>query len=142
MPPGDFDDIDRDDRDDDRFEDRYSRRDDRRRRRYDDDYDDDDDYDFGRRRRWREPHRGTLILVLGIVGLAGGLIACLPVLCCPFAWFMGSNDLAKMRAGTMDYSGYGTTQAGYVLGIIGTLLFLAAIAFFCIVFGIVGAKGR
>jgi hypothetical protein len=124
MPRRDYDD---DDRDEDRYEDRYSRRADRRSR-YDDDYDDDDDYDYGRRRRWREPHRGTLILVLGIVGVAGGFVICLPILCCPFAWAMGSTDLAKMRAGTMDYAGYSSTQAGYVLGIIGSLLILGGIA--------------
>jgi hypothetical protein len=123
------------DRDEDRLEDRYSRRDDRRSRRddNDDDYDDGDDYD---RRRWREPHRGTLILVLGICGL----VVC--GLCAPAAWIMGSADLAKMRAGSMDPSGYGSTQAGWVLGIIGTLLILAAVAFLCVLFGIVGVNAR
>jgi hypothetical protein len=143
MPRRDYDDMDdryndRDHRDDvrreDRYsrrEDRYSRRDDRRSRRYDDD--DDDDYDYGRR-RWREPHRGALILILGICGL----MVC--ILCAPAAWIMGSQDLAKISAGTMDPEGYGSTQAGYVLGIIGTVLFLGIVAFFCVVFGLVGAK--
>jgi hypothetical protein len=118
-----------DDERDYRFDDRYSRRDDRRRGRYDDDYDDYDDYEF-RRTRLRDPHRGTLILVLGIVGLVGGLVACLPILCCPFAWLMGAGDLARMRAGTMDFSGYSNTHAGYVLGIIGSVLVLGGIAVF------------
>jgi hypothetical protein len=124
-----YDERDRD-RDDDRGEDRYSRRDDRRSSRYDD-----DDDEFGRG-RWREPHRGTLILVLGICGL----VVC--GLCAPAAWIMGNGDLAKMRAGTMDPSGYGSTQAGWVLGIIGTLLILATIGFLCVIFGIMGAKMR
>ncbi len=77
-----------------------------------------------------------MILVLGICGL----VVC--GLCAPIAWVLGSQDLAKMRAGTMDYSGYGSTQAGYVLGVIGTVLILLAIAFFCVVFGLIGVKGR
>ena len=44
-----------------------------------------------------EPHRGTLILVLGILSL---------VLCSFFtgipAWIMGKDDLAKIKAGQMD----------------------------------------
>lgn len=61
------------------------------------------------------PHRGTTILVLGILGL---------VLCAPlgvFAWVMGKGDLAKIDAGAMDPAGRGTTQAGMILGIIGTI---------------------
>ena len=34
---------------------------------------------------------------------------------------MGATDLAKMRRGEMDNSGYSITQAGYILGIIGTV---------------------
>jgi predicted Zn finger-like uncharacterized protein len=63
-----------------------------------------------------EPHRGGLVLALGILGL---------VLCYflgPFAWYMGAQDLDKMRRGVMDKSGYGVTQAGYILGIIATIL--------------------
>ncbi len=63
-----------------------------------------------------EPHRGGLVLTLGILGL---------VLCGflgPFAWYMGAQDLDKMRRGVMDKSGYGVTQAGYILGIIATIL--------------------
>lgn len=147
MPRRDFDDEDddrdsrrsRDPREDDRY-DRYQRDDDRHeprsrddRRRDRDAYDDDDDYDYGRRRRL-EDHRGTLILVLGLCGV----LVC--ALCAPAAWIMGSQDLAKMRAGQMDYAGYGQTQAGYVLGIIGTLLTLGAIILVVLLLGVV-AKG-
>jgi predicted Zn finger-like uncharacterized protein len=62
-----------------------------------------------------EPHRGGLVLTLGILGL---------VLCGflgPVAWYMGAEDLDKMRRGVMDKSGYGATQAGYILGIIATV---------------------
>ena len=63
-----------------------------------------------------KPHRGTLVLVFGILGL---------VLCAPFgiaAWIMGSGDLKQMDAGQMEPSGRGLTNAGKICGIIATVL--------------------
>jgi hypothetical protein len=63
-----------------------------------------------------QPHRGTMILVFGILGL---------VVCLPFgivAWVMGNADLKAMDAGTMDPEGRGTTQAGKIIGMIATIL--------------------
>jgi hypothetical protein len=68
-----------------------------------------------------KPHRGTLILVLGILGL----VICTPVAI--FAWLLGSADLKEMDAGTMDPSGRGNTQAGRICGIIGTILLIISI---------------
>ncbi len=62
------------------------------------------------------PHRGALILTFGILG-----VAC----CFPFgiaAWVMGNNDMKQIEAGTMDPTGKGTTNAGKICGIIGTVL--------------------
>ncbi len=63
-----------------------------------------------------KPHRGTTILVLGILSL----------LCCGLlgipAWLMGNADLKEMAAGTMDPAGQGTTNAGKICGIIGTVI--------------------
>jgi len=60
-----------------------------------------------------EPHRGTLILVLGILSL---------VLCSFFtgipAWIMGKGDLAKIKDGMMDPEGEGPTKAGMICCII------------------------
>ncbi|MHC4694905.1 MAG: CCC motif membrane protein [Planctomycetota bacterium] len=59
------------------------------------------------------PHRGTLILVFGI----------LSIVCCLIfgivAWVMASKDLKEMAAGRMDPSGQGITKAGMICGIIG-----------------------
>jgi hypothetical protein len=102
----------------------------RERRRYDDDYDDDYD-DRPRRRSPRRdlmPHRGTTILVLGILGL----VAC-PILG-PFAWIMGNQDLAEIEAGRMDPEGQGTTQAGRICGMISTIIIILYVAFFCLIF--------
>lgn len=63
-----------------------------------------------------QPHRGTLVLVLGILSL----IVCQPLGIA--AWVMANGDLAAMNAGTMDPSGRSTTEAGRILGIIATVL--------------------
>ena len=75
-----------------------------------------------------KPHRGTLVLVLGILGL---------VVCGPLgivAWVMGANDIKEMNAGTMDPSGRGTTNAGKICGIIGTILLVLGIVLFALFF--------
>lgn len=81
----------------------------------------------GYRRDW-EPHRGTLVLVLGILGLVFSLAG---VMCYGYfaafplgltAWILGHNDLAKMRRNEMDPVGRNNTQAGMICGIIGTVI--------------------
>jgi hypothetical protein len=76
-----------------------------------------------RTRRDSEPHRGPLVLVLGIFGLVVGFVMGLGL---PFglaAWIMGYRDLRKMRyEKSMDPEGEGMTQAGMVCGAIGTFL--------------------
>jgi hypothetical protein len=62
------------------------------------------------------PHRGTLILVFGILGI----VMCLPLGIA--AWVMGNTDLKAMQRGEMDRSGEGTTQAGKICGIISVAL--------------------
>ena len=97
----------------------------------------DDDYGpLGRRpyrrrqpRRDLEPHRGALILTLGIISLASlALNACYGLGCLiglPLgitAWVLGSGDLRRIKNHEMDEEGLGMTQAGRVCGIIGTIL--------------------
>jgi hypothetical protein len=65
----------------------------------------------------RQNHpRSTTALVLGIVGL----------LCCsivaPFAWTIGKKAVREIDANPERYDGRGAAQAGYILGIIGTVL--------------------
>ncbi len=62
------------------------------------------------------PHRGGLILALGILGL----VCCF--ICGIIAWVMGSNDLKEMAAGRMDPSGQGLTQAGKICGMVSVIL--------------------
>ena len=78
------------------------------------------------------PHRGVIILVLGILGL----IVC--QLIAPVAWIMGKGDLAQIDAGQMDPEGRGMTQAGMILGIVGTILIVlsvVAMIFFAVLGG-------
>ena len=73
-----------------------------------------------------EPHRGTLILILGILGL---------VVCQPLgiaAWLMGNGDLKKMAAGQMDPEGEALTKAGKICGIIAVVLIILSIVFFAL----------
>jgi hypothetical protein len=84
---------------------------------------------------YAEPHRGALVLVLGILSF---------VITCPIlgivAWWMGNDDLKAMSRGRMDPSGSGITQAGRVLGMISTILWMATLAvslFLLLLFGFV-----
>ena len=75
-----------------------------------------------------KPHRGTLILVLGILGL---------VVCGPLAivaWVLGSGDLKQMDAGLMDPAGRSNTQAGRICGIIGTVLLILGVVVVILLF--------
>jgi len=66
-------------------------------------------------------HRAAKILALGALGillswcLVGGVFGVI-------AWVRGYSDLGEMRAGRMDPSGKGTTQAGMILGIVATII--------------------
>ena len=62
------------------------------------------------------PHRGGIILALGILGL----VCCF--ICGIIAWVMGSNDLKEMAAGRMDPSGQGMTNAGKICGMVSVIL--------------------
>src|SRR5262245_51070783 len=125
---------------DDRYRDEAPRAE-RRPSRRDDDYDDDDrDERRGRRRRNLAPHRGTLILVLGILGVAGcGIFTAIP------AWVMGNGDIKEIRAGRMDPEGESMTNIGRILGMVSCILtcvILLIYCFFFMIFGIAGAAGH
>ena len=69
-----------------------------------------------------EPHRGTLILVLGILSLVMcGFFTGIP------AWIMGRNDLRKIKSGLMEPEGEGSTKGGMICGIICCIISLLSI---------------
>ena len=72
-----------------------------------------------------KPHRGVLILVLGILSLVGcGIFTGIP------AWIMGSGDLKEIDAGAMDPAGRGMTQAGKILGMIAVIITILGVVVF------------
>lgn len=100
-----------------------------------DDEHDDIDVKKPSSRRSENPHRGGLILALGIVSLVV-FFPC-SIFCGPMAWSMGNADLAEMRTGNMDPSGEGMVQAGRVLGMIATNLMIAVVVLICLFVGFV-----
>ena len=88
---------------------------------------------------YNQAHRGSMILTLGILSLVCNVMLVPGIM----AWILGRADIKEMDAGRMDPEGRGMTTAGMVLGIIGTVLPLLAIAlyivFIVIVFVFVGA---
>ena len=112
----------------------------RGRRELDDDNDDFDDFHRpGRVRKRFNPHRGGLILALGLIALVGGFSFCLPAMLGPVAWALGSWDLREIRAGRMDPEGAGMTQAGHVCGIVATGLLVLGTLVVCF---LIMAEGR
>jgi len=76
--------------------------------------------------------RATTSLVLGILGI----VIC--GICAPFAWKFGKQAVTEIDASGGRMGGRGQAQAGYILGIIGTILLILAIIFF-VVLGITGS---
>lgn len=76
-----------------------------------------------------QPHRGNLVLVLGVLGIVFN-VCCIPGI---LAWIFGASDLKQMKAGTMDPSGESTTRAGYICGIIGTCMVFVGILVYVVV---------
>jgi len=96
--------------------------------------------------RWvaLDPHRGAVILTLGICSAVAAVLSFI-ILFCSFlfpvfpliaiicgwtARSMANNDLASMRRGEMDPLGRGITQAGQICAIIGSVLALIPFAVF------------
>jgi predicted Zn finger-like uncharacterized protein len=98
-----------------------------------------DDEDRPRPRRSRasmQPHRGPLVLILGILSLVLGLATGFGWVLGPVAWILGNNDLKEMRAGRMDPEGEGQTNAGRICGIISTVLFGLTMLCVCGIFAL------
>ena len=82
--------------------------------------------------------RATMSMILGILGLViCGVIA-------PFAWRIGKRTMDEIDASGGHLGGRGMAQAGYIMGIIGTV-FLALGVLFALVaipLGIIGSQGQ
>ena len=86
------------------------------------------------------PHRGALILTLGIIGMFVGLSFGCPVLSIA-AWVMGNNDMRLISQGRMDPSGIGLVQAGRVLGMIISILWILVVIGLCLLLVVASVAG-
>jgi len=86
-----------------------------------------------KRKRYR-PHRGTTILVLGI--LSWVLCFILGII----AWSMGNSDLREIKAGRMDPAGQGSTEAGRILGMIHVILCIVVFAVYAVILLVAAAS--
>lgn len=80
----------------------------------------------------------TMVLVLGILGV----VVCQVL--APFAWVIGKRTLDEIDASQGRWGGRTATQAGYVLGIVGTILLglgLALLVVYVIIMALVVGGG-
>ena len=96
-------------------------------------YDVDEDNDI-RRPRWGsrqlEPHRGNLIMTLGILSIFLSRLILGAIV-----WKMASTDLRKMDEGIMDSSGRSQTAAGRTIGMVMVILSLVSLTLTCLMLG-------
>lgn len=72
-------------------------------------------------------------MVLGIIALAGSCACILPIFLSPFAWYLGAKAKREIAAEPGRWGGRSDAQAGFILGIIGTVLIVVGIALLCLV---------
>jgi cytochrome c oxidase assembly factor CtaG len=68
-----------------------------------------------------ESSQATTAFILGLLSLVFGILA-------PFAWYIGSQELKAMDAGRRDPKDRSLAQAGKIIGMVLTILFLVFIA--------------
>ena len=72
--------------------------------------------------QYPEASEATTALVLGILSFVlCGVLA-------PFAWSIGNREVQAIDAGRRPPQNRGTAQAGKILGLIGTILLIIAVA--------------
>lgn len=64
----------------------------------------------------------TKAMVLGIIALVGGFMCLLPLFLGPWAWVVGRRAVREIDAQPGRYEGRSQAQAGYVMGVIATVL--------------------
>jgi hypothetical protein len=92
-------------------------------------------YDEPEVRRDCEPHRGNVVLILGIMSLVLFWAPLVGLILGIVVTLMGRTDMKKIEDGQMDPQGKGTTLAGWICGIIGTIF--GALATLYLLFAIV-----
>ena len=83
--------------------------------------------------------QATTAMVLGIVSLVGGLLCGLPLLLGPVALILGYKARRDIAAARGTVGGGAAATAGFILGIIATVLVALFIAMILLVIGLAGA---
>lgn len=79
--------------------------------------------------------KATTSLVLGVLSV---------VLCQvlgPFAWALGKRTVSEIDASQGRYGGRGSAQAGYILGVVGTVLLGLAVLYIVFLILVIGIAG-
>jgi hypothetical protein len=87
----------------------------------------------------QEHPQGTMIFVLGIVGIFVGV-------CAPIAWYLGNKTLREITASGASYSNVSQIRTGRMLGKVFTIIYIVLIVlyivFFIVIFGIAASQGN
>lgn len=67
--------------------------------------------------------QATTVLILGILSIVGISV------CGPFAWYFGNKARKEIQANPGSYKDGGSLTAGWVMGIIGTILLIVGVVF-------------
>ena len=86
--------------------------------------------------------QATTVLTLGLVGLVGGLMCYLPLLLSPVAWVKGARVKREIEADPMRWSGQDQVTAGYVTGIIGTVILGLAVTALVVLIVVIAVSGE
>jgi hypothetical protein len=85
-----------------------------------------------------EHPQGTMIFVLGIVGIFVGV-------CAPIAWILGNKALNEIRASGASYSNESQIRTGRMLGKVFTIIYIVFIVLYIIAIiaflGLAGTQG-
>lgn len=85
-------------------------------------------YGYGPPTNVQEHPSGTTVLVLGILGLVLGFACCIGFVLSPIAWVKGNTARREIAAAPgVNWTNKGTVTAGWVCGIIGTVIMLLAV---------------
>ena len=87
----------------------------------------------------QEHPQGTMIFVLGIIGIFVGV-------CAPIAWYLGNKTLREIAASGASYSNVSQIRTGRMLGKVFTIIWIVFIVlyiiFFVVIFGIAASQGN
>jgi hypothetical protein len=87
----------------------------------------------------QEHPQGTMIFVLGIVGIFVGV-------CAPIAWYLGNKTLREIAASGTSYSNESQIKTGRMLGKVFTIIYIVFIVLYIIalivIFGLAASQGN